>query len=448
MEFYDEANHPGRLPEPITLVGPSTGSLVDADGVVLSCEASENAVGYQLLFGADPHHMVYLFSDTPSPPTDFITSFPFAQTWWTVRAYDAYGSTIYADPLLIRAGNVRAQTVENVLTGQTYTSIQQAINDAHSGDDIVISAGDCQFLENIDFKGKSLTLRSTDPNDPDVMATTVIRPAAQRPVVTFSGSEDADCVLAGLTITGDEVGISCGPVRPTIRNCTIVSDEQTAIRFWEGHEPSIIDCTVLGQVEAVSDPSLVACWALDETEGDVARDSVGDKDGTLFGDPVWEPEDGKVNGALAFDGVDDYIATDECVVNPSDGSFAVLAWIKGGVPGQVIVSQDLGSNWLAIDAKSGGLMTAIAPPQSRFSTGLLISDARVADGLWHRVALVWDGSTRALYVDGTLVAADEQDGLVHCSGGLNIGCDTHMVSNGFFTGLIDDVRIYNRAMRP
>ena len=154
MDFYDEPNNPGRLPEPVTLVGPSGGAIVDANGVVLSCEVSENAVGYQLLFGRDAYHMVYLFSDTTSPPAESVTAFPFEQCWWTVRAYDEYGSTIHADPVHIKAGSVVAQTIENATTGQTYASIQQAINDALAGDAIVVSPGIYQYLENINFKGK------------------------------------------------------------------------------------------------------------------------------------------------------------------------------------------------------------------------------------------------------------------------------------------------------
>jgi hypothetical protein len=47
-----------------------------------------------------------------------------------------------------------------------------------------------------------------------------------------------------------------------------------------------------------------------------------------------------------------------------------------------------------------------------------------------------------------LAAVDEQDSLDGCSGGLNIGCGKDMTPGTFFTGLIDDVRIYDRAVRP
>lgn len=50
----------------------------------------------------------YVVSDTPSPPTDIITSFPYEQTWWTIRVYDAFGSTIYADPICFYPENVEA----------------------------------------------------------------------------------------------------------------------------------------------------------------------------------------------------------------------------------------------------------------------------------------------------------------------------------------------------
>ncbi|MHC4172220.1 MAG: PKD domain-containing protein [Planctomycetota bacterium] len=118
MDFYNEPNHPGRLPEPVTLVGPEDGAIVDANGAVFSCEESENAVGYQLLFGPDPYRVMdyAVVSDTPSPPVGTISEFPYEKTWWTVRAYDSFGSTIHADPRCINAVAVSPpMTLPNVL---------------------------------------------------------------------------------------------------------------------------------------------------------------------------------------------------------------------------------------------------------------------------------------------------------------------------------------------
>ena len=118
MDSYDEPNHPGRLPEPVTLVGPVDGAYVDTNGAVFSCEESENAVGYQLLFGPGQYRVMdYLVvSDTPSPPAETISEFPFEETWWTVRVYDSFGSTIHADPRCINAEGVSpTMTLPHVL---------------------------------------------------------------------------------------------------------------------------------------------------------------------------------------------------------------------------------------------------------------------------------------------------------------------------------------------
>jgi hypothetical protein len=290
MSFYDESQCPGRLPEPVTLIGPEDGAIVDTNGAILSCEESENAVGYQLIFGHDPYHIIYLFSDTPTPPDEKVKSFPFEQTWWTVRAYDQYGSTIYPNPIHIHAGTVSAQIIENETTRQRYASIQQAINDASDGQKIVISPGIYQYLENINFKGKNLTVRSTDPNDPDVVTATVINGDQHGPVISLSGSPGASCVIDGLTIIGGTIGVSCCSASPTIRNCTIASYGPAAIEFWDGHEPIIIDCNIQGQLNQVVDSRLVAYWELDEVEGVTAYDCINHRDVTLQNGPVWQPE--------------------------------------------------------------------------------------------------------------------------------------------------------------
>jgi len=190
---------------------------------------------------------------------------------------------------------------------------------------------------------------------------------------------------------------------------------------------------------------LVAHWKLDETEGNIAKDSVGDNDGTLFGEPLWQPADGQVAGALELDGIDDYVDTD-FVLNPADGPFSVFAWIKGGAPGQAVLSQMGGMNWLCTDSLAGNLMTEL----KGFGRGaaILLSQAVITDGNWHRIGLMCDGSSKTLYVDDVEVAKDSQAGLQDSVGGLYIGTGKAMETESFFSGLIDDVRIYNRAVTP
>jgi hypothetical protein len=184
---------------------------------------------------------------------------------------------------------------------------------------------------------------------------------------------------------------------------------------------------------------------LDETEGEIAHDNARDNDGTILGMCAWQPAGGRVNGALAFDGTTSIVA--DRVLNPSAGPFSVLAWVQGGAPGQVIVSQMDGKNWLMADASEGALATDLAP-KTRTGTPTLASDTAITDGNWHRIGFVWDGTSRVLYVDDVLVAEDVRNKLPGCSGDMNIGCDKDMTPGTFWEGSIDDIRIYNRAVRP
>ena len=96
-------------------------------------------------------------------------------------------------------------------------------------------------------------------------------------------------------------------------------------------------------------------------------------------------------------------------------------------------------------------MTSLTQPAGRFSlpTPALVSDIVVTDGLWHEIGLVWDGSDRILYVDDIEVARDTlSDGLKNAETGLHIGAGNNLAEGNFWSGLIDDARIYDRAVEP
>ena len=206
--------------------------------------------------------------------------------------------------------------------------------------------------------------------------------------------------------------------------------------------------------EEIFPSDLISYWKLDETEGEIAYNSIGDNHGIFSGNPTWQPDSGQVAGALEFDGIDDYIETDY-ILSPADGKFSVFTWIKGGAAGQVIISQADGSGsgetWLGITASDGNLMTGLVPPPvGRFRPEPLESQSVVTDGQWHHVGLIWDGEYRILYVNCTEVARDTdvQNPPKSATGGLIIGASKSLEAGTFFSGMIDDVRIYNRALTP
>jgi len=215
---------------------------------------------------------------------------------------------------------------------------------------------------------------------------------------------------------------------------------------WGDGVVDVEDLKVLAErlFEEIDDPTLLAHWALDETEGMAVADSAGDNNGYAIGDPVWQSDGGFVDGALQLDGIDDYVVCG-APLNPADGSLSILVWVKGGAPGQVVISQQGAATWLMADTE-GNLMTELKG--IRRSEKPLQSQTNITDGNWHRIGFVWDGLYRTLYVDGIVVAQDTQDSLEGSDSGLYIGCGTAMEAGTYFSGLIDDIRIYNRAVTP
>jgi Tol biopolymer transport system component len=223
---------------------------------------------------------------------------------------------------------------------------------------------------------------------------------------------------------------------------------------WGDGIVDVQDLIVLAE-HLFEDYRLIAHWALDEEAGNTAYDSVSGYDAYLHGGPLWQPTNGKEGGALQFDGLDDYVST-PFVLDPSKNSFSAFAWIKGGKPGQVILSQrdtvvgqstKLGSSWLWADSSYGRLITRLNHPP--FDP--LISESVITDGQWHHVGLLYDifELKRYLYVDGVKVAQDNTFvGPRASDGGLYIGAGESLVPTSFFSGLIDDVRIFNATLSP
>ena len=193
------------------------------------------------------------------------------------------------------------------------------------------------------------------------------------------------------------------------------------------------------------DYTFKAHWKLDEMMGDIAHDSIGENDGTLYGEQLWQPEGGMIDGALEFDGINDYVST-PFVLNPATGSFSVFAWIKGGEPGQVILSQIEGASWLSTDTSDGALMTELKGGGR--SGSILKSQTVITDDTWHRIGFTWDGVNRILYVDDIIAAQNTQPNLSGSEGGLYIGAGNTLDEGTLWNGLVDDVRIYDRVITP
>ena len=112
-----------------------------------------------------------------------------------------------------------------------FNTIQAAINDANDGDEIVVNPGIYTGDGNrdIDFLGSAITVRSIDPNEPNIVSATVIDCQRSGRGFYFHTEEDANSVLDGFTILNGNAyyggAIYCYGSSPTIRNCRISRNE-------------------------------------------------------------------------------------------------------------------------------------------------------------------------------------------------------------------------------
>jgi hypothetical protein len=81
---------------------------------------------------------------------------------------------------------------------EDYPTIKAAIDASINGDVIVAAPRWCE--ENTHFKGKLITLTSTNPDDDEVVQMTAIHGGQNGPVVTFENGETSQAVITGFTI--------------------------------------------------------------------------------------------------------------------------------------------------------------------------------------------------------------------------------------------------------
>lgn len=133
-----------------------------------------------------------------------------------------------------------------------FGTIQSAIDASADGDIITITPG--IYWENINFLGKAITVRSTDPNNPLIATATVIDGGKQGSVVTFENGEGNGSILSGVTVqNGSSIryagGIHCQNSSPGISHCIITHnssvDSGGGIGCDQTSSPTISNCNLI-----------------------------------------------------------------------------------------------------------------------------------------------------------------------------------------------------------
>ncbi|MGB0384154.1 MAG: Ig-like domain-containing protein [Ardenticatenaceae bacterium] len=215
----------------------------------------------------------------------------------------------------------------------------------------------------------------------------------------------------------------------------------------KGRDASVATTGLAG--DEVPTDGLVAYWSFDD--GTATDHSGNGNDGTVVGASL---TNGKIGGALSFDGSNDYVnVPHDSSLNPGIADFSVSFWMN-------TTSSDLSA---MLNKRSGctansfwetRLWSQGKPLVSQYNSSsnyiFFQGTMTLNDGSWHHMAIVRQSNSATLYLDGEVDAAGTATSVVNManSASLLIGDDPCVGLDGtqFYSGLFDEVRIYGRAL--
>ena len=192
---------------------------------------------------------------------------------------------------------------------------------------------------------------------------------------------------------------------------------------------------------------LVLALGFNEATGILASDSSGAANHGTVREAQFVA--GRFGNALSFDGVNDWVTVADSASLDLSNTMTLEAWVN---PRTV-------DNWQTLLLKEGAGTMAyelysnndVNRPAAYF-TGTngtiraVTGTAALAVGTWTHLAVTYDGANMRLYVNGILVRTTARTGaMIATDGVLHIG-GNQVWGGEFFSGLIDDMRIYNRAL--
>ncbi|HPS55548.1 MAG TPA: hypothetical protein PLP05_08120 [Sedimentisphaerales bacterium] len=188
------------------------------------------------------------------------------------------------------------------------------------------------------------------------------------------------------------------------------------------------------------DPSLIGWWKFDALFADQAIDSTGNGNSGIFQGNA-RTAASEMGGALELDGDGDYIAVSNESNFDITKTITLAAWVRATQfkDGMMVVSKG-DSFCFYRDYEFNRLVfycDGVKP---------LIGNMNVFDFQWHHVAAVYDGVSESIYVDGTLDKTRTASGSIKPNNEKVWIGNASMLTDAAWSGEIDDVRIYSRAL--
>jgi glucose/arabinose dehydrogenase/PKD repeat protein len=190
---------------------------------------------------------------------------------------------------------------------------------------------------------------------------------------------------------------------------------------------------------------LVAAFALNAGSGSNVADSSGSKNSGTVSGATWSSS-GRFGSALSFDGVNDWVTVADAASLDLSSGMTLEAWVRPSRLG--------GWRTVVFKERSGGVVYGLygdqagGRPLGQVDIGgerNAVGSASLPLNVWSHLATTFDGSMVRLYVNGTQAGSLPFAGSMAASTGpLRLGGNS--VWGEWFAGLIDEVRVYNRAL--
>ena len=234
----------------------------------------------------------------------------------------------------------------------------------------------------------------------------------------------------------------------TIPDLAVGRRYYVAVKAYTGDGVSSTFSTEVSDLVAATPANnLIAAYGFEETSGVVVNDSSPARNhGTIAG--AARTASGRYGRALSFDGVNDVVTIADSPSLDLSTGMTIEAWVR---PSAL-------SGWRSVVLKErrDGLAYSLyahdnAPrPAATVSVDADVSAAGTGAlplNVWTHLAATYDGATVRLYVNGALAGTQPASGrLPETADPMRIG--GNLVWGEYFSGRIDEVRIYNRALAP
>ncbi|MCF6148045.1 MAG: S8 family serine peptidase [Candidatus Kuenenia sp.] len=192
-------------------------------------------------------------------------------------------------------------------------------------------------------------------------------------------------------------------------------------------------------IDVMNFDTLAAYYTFEEGAGTIAGDSSGNgNDGTINGDAIWTSGVNEIGGGLQFDGVDDYVDIGD--IDLTD-TFSIATWIKISSMGKLMIVGKTFQTYQFFVSPEGNLMF-----QRNSATPINYPAALVPD-TWYHVAITFDTTNgMSLYLNGSLVSTNGDVSITNENNAVTKIGATGFTPMHFFSGVIDEVRIYRSAL--